>query len=382
MKMTSTERQQQQQAGRPAGRQPGFCQHARRQPGRISKCSRNPDGAFKSKDEERLRDDFALLLTVGRLWRARKSDEHNICQLLPNRSRYVYQSAKIHVTGCYPALRARRVKSLLYLSLITAVSAEFSFPPTHTRSVSPELWCEAEEQIMGNTCMQVSAAVKSGGPATSGAASTSGTASTNKLKSLELQQQREREAGQQQLREIVECADRDGLALDWVALIKKAEELHQRDRHLERKRQRMVSKSRSEDRGHRKRLRKSGGGGAGSDGTGMGECNTIGGRWQQSLERRRRRRAEAVGSFSVNLTLYRNETELPLLHNEFSYDDKLSGIGILDDPAATNVSSNGSQADTAPGLSSVDEETDCSLGLSDGFKIGTNVGEELETIQE
>lgn len=232
---------------------------------------------------------------------------------------------------------------------------------------------------MGNTCMS-SAAAKSGGATTTrgaGADPTSGTAST-KLKSLELQQQREREAGQRQLREIVECADRDGLALDWVALIKKAEELHQRDRHLERKRQRMVSKRRSEDRRHRKRLRDW----AGSDGTGMGECTTFGGRWQQSLERRRRRRAEAVGSFSVNLTLYRNETELPLLHNEFSYDDKLSGIGILDDPAATNISSNGSQADTAPGLSSVDEETDCSLGLSDGFKIGTTVGEELETIQE
>ena len=114
----------------------------------------------------------------------------------------------------------------------------------------------------------------------------------------------------------------------------------------------------------------------------MGECNTIGGRWQHSLERRRRRRAEAVGSFSVNLTIYRNETELPLLHNEFSYDDKLLGMGILDDSAATIFSSNGSQADTAPGLSSVGEETDCSLGMSDGLKISTNVGEELETIQE
>lgn len=242
---------------------------------------------------------------------------------------------------------------------------------------------------MGNTC---TSSAKSGGPiTTAGAAcadppsSTSGTPST-KLKSLELQQQREREAGQQQLREIVAAADRDGLALDWAALIKKAEELHLRDRQLERKRQRMVSKSRSEDRGHRKRLRrkrqrqsKSGGG---RDGTGMGEYNTIGGRLQQSLERRRRRRAEAVGSFSVNLTIYRNETELPLLHNESSYDDKLLGIGILDDPAAANFPSNDSQADTAPGLSSVDEETDCSLGLSDGFHISTNVGEELETIQE
>lgn len=251
---------------------------------------------------------------------------------------------------------------------------------------------------MGNTC---TSAKIIGGPrapacATSatGAAgadppsSTPGAAST-KLESLELQQQREREAGQQQLREIVAAADRDGLALDWAALIKKAEELHQRDRHLERKRQRMVSKSRSEDWGHRKRLRrkrqrqsKSGGSGAGSDGTGTGEYNSIGGRLQQSLERRRRRRAEAIGSFSVNLTLYRNETELPLLHNEFSCDNKLFGIGVLDDPAAANFSSNGSQADTAPGLSSVDEETDCSLALSDGFHISTNVGEELETIQE
>ena len=256
----------------------------------------------------------------------------------------------------------------------------------------------AEKQIMGNTCVTcTSAAAKSGGPTTTSTgvvggadppSSTSGAAST-KLKSLELQQQREREAGQQQLREIVAAADRDGLALDWAALIKKAEELHNRDRHLERKRQRMVSKSRSEDRGHRKRLRrkrqrqsKSGCGGAGLGGTGMGEYNTIGGRLQQSLERRRRRRAEAVGSFSVNLTIYRNETELPLLHNEFSYDDKLLGTAILDDPAATNFSSNGSQADTAPGLSSVDEETDCSLALSDGFHISTNMGEELETIQE
>lgn len=220
----------------------------------------------------------------------------------------------------------------------------------------------------------------------------SGTAKT-KLKSLELQQQREREAGQQQLREIVAAADRDGLALDWAALIQTAEELHRRDRLLERKRQKMMSKSRSEDRGYWKRLRrkrrrqrqcKSGGSSAASDGTGTGTGNgtgdyTIGDRLHQTLERRRRRRAEAIGSFSVNLTIYRNETELPLLHNEYSYNDKMLGVNN-DDPAAE--SNDGSQADTAPGLSSVDEETDCSQALSDGFHISTNMGEELETIQE
>ena len=251
---------------------------------------------------------------------------------------------------------------------------------------------------MGNTCTSA----KSGGldaatsPPTAGDGAepsssmpgTSSGAASNKLRSLELQQQREREAGQQQLREIVAAADRDGLALDWAALIQTAEELHHRDRLLERRRQKMMSKSRSEDRGYWKRLRrkrrrqqqsKSGCSSAASDDTGTGTSDyTIGDRLHQTLERRRRRRAEAMGSFSVNLTIYRNETELPLLHDNYSYNDKL--LGVNGDPAAE--SNDGSQADTAPGLSSVDEETDCSLALSDGFHISTNIGEELETIQE
>jgi hypothetical protein len=241
---------------------------------------------------------------------------------------------------------------------------------------------------MGNTCTSTAGAGAGagiGGGAGTDYPSSLTPGATTKLTAIERQQQREREAGQQQLREMVAAADREGMALDWSLLIKKAAELHHRDQVFERKRQRMLSKSRSEDRGYRKRLRrmrrsKNGcsstvSGGTGDYGNGPG---SVSARFQQTIERRRRRRLEACGSFSVNLTIYRNETELPLLHNDFL----CSGS-----QAATSTAE--SLEDTAPGLSSsMDEETGCagsldsSAGLSDGFHISTNIGEELETIQE
>lgn len=235
---------------------------------------------------------------------------------------------------------------------------------------------------MGNTCTSTvgagAGAVAGTGAGTDYPSSLTPGAAT-KLTAIERQQQREREAGQQQLREMVAAADREGMALDWSLLIKKAAELHHRDQVFERKRQRMLSKSRSEDRGYRKRLRRrmrrSVSGGTGDYGNGPG---SVSARFQQTIERRRRRRLEACGSFSVNLTIYRNETEIPLLHNDFL----CSGS-----QAATSTAE--SLEDTAPGLSSsMDEETGCagsldsSAGLSDGFHISTNIGEELETIQE
>jgi len=264
---------------------------------------------------------------------------------------------------------------------------------------------------MGNTCTSARSGPRAAagadpsslnpaGPRCASGGAIAIAATKSSRETIEQQQQREREAGQQQLREIVAVADREGMALDWSALIKKAEELHRRDQELERKRRRMMHKSRSEDRGYRKRLRrkrqwKSNGGSGASDGTGgcsSGGTGGVGGvsaRFQQNMERRRRRRAEACGSFSVNLTVYRNETELPLLHNDPSFEDKL---GLLDvDPAGgsqAGTSTAASLEDTAPGLSSVDEETGCagsldsSLALSDGFHVGTSFGEELETIQE
>ena len=255
-------------------------------------------------------------------------------------------------------------------------------------------------ESMGNTCVSARGGPHAGADPSS---STCGAAAkTTKLGTIEQQQQREREEGQQQLRDIVAAADREGIALDWSALIKKAEELHKRDQELERKRRRMMQKSRSDDRGYRKRLRRkrqwasSSGSSAASDGT--GDCSGGGGtggvggvsaRLQQNMERRRRRRAEACGSFSVNLTVMRpNETELPLLHDNPSFDDKLMDA----DPAGGSqggTSTAASLEDTVPGLCSVDEETsgcagslDSSLEQSDGFHIGTSFGEELETIEE
>lgn len=120
---------------------------------------------------------------------------------------------------------------------------------------------------------------------------------------------------------------------------------------------------------------------------GTGGVGSVSARFQQNIERRRRRREEAIGSFSVNLTIYR-ETEIPLLHDNPSFDDKLMDA----DPAEGSqggTSTAASLEDTVPGLSSVDEETagcagslDSSLALSDGFHIGTSFGEELETISE
>ena len=251
---------------------------------------------------------------------------------------------------------------------------------------------------MGNTCVSARGSPHAGADPSS---STGGAAAkTTKLGTIEQQQEREREEGQQQLRDIVAAADREGIALDWSALIKKAEELHHRDQELERKRRRMMQKSRSEDRGYRKRLRRkrqwtSSSSNAASDGTGAcsgggmgtGGVGSVSARFQQNIERRRRRREEAIGSFSVNLTIYR-ETEIPLLHDNPSFDDKLMDA----DPAGGSqggTSTAASLEDTVPGLSSVDEETagcagslDSSLALSDGFHIGTSFGEELETISE
>ncbi len=252
---------------------------------------------------------------------------------------------------------------------------------------------------MGNTCVSPRGGPHAGADPSS---STGGaTTKTTKLGTIEQQQQREREEGQQQLRDIVAAADREGIALDWSALIKKAEELHRRDQELERKRRRMMQKSRSEDRGYRKRLRRkrqwaSSGSSAASDGTGnwsgtgTGGVGSVSARFQQNMERRRRRRAEAIGSFSVNLSVYRNETAemRPLLHDNPSFDDKLMDA----DPAGGSqggTSTAASLEDTVPGISSVDEETtgcagslDSSLEQSDGFHIGTSFGEELETIEE
>ena len=80
---------------------------------------------------------------------------------------------------------------------------------------------------MGNTCVSVRGGPHAGADPSS---STGGAAAakTTKLGTIEQQQEREREEGQQQLRDIVAAADREGIALDWSALIKKAEELHHR----------------------------------------------------------------------------------------------------------------------------------------------------------
>jgi len=248
---------------------------------------------------------------------------------------------------------------------------------------------------MGNTCISapLHCAAKPSHPSATGFPDGGGVAGTTSKKSgiesIEQRQHREREAGQRQLRDMVAAADASGVALDWSALIKKAEELHRRDQEYEHKRRRMLAMGRGGRWGRGK---------GGGDGSGGG----VSSRLQQNLERRRRRRADACGSFSVNLTTYRNETEEPLLRSDRPSSDKDGGTQATSASEEIGSDLTGSSSgaldnrstitsSTVPGIDeeccsrSFDSGGAGSLGLSENgmHTYGSTIGEEaLETIHE
>ena len=241
---------------------------------------------------------------------------------------------------------------------------------------------------MGNTCASSlhSAAQPTSPSSTSfdvGASAGSSSKNAALLESIEQRQHREREAGQRQLRDMVAAADASGLGLDWSALIKKAEELHRRDQEYERKRTRLLSKAGG--RGRRRGRGKQGGG----DGSGGG----VSSRLQQNLERRRRRRADACGSFSVNLTTYRNETEVPLLRHDRPSSDKDGGSSQttveLEEVGSDRTGSFSGALDnrstvTSSTVPGIDEEC-CSQSFDSGGALsenGIHTHEALATIHE
>eukprot|EP00978_Attheya_sp_CCMP212_P035851 scaffold158464_cov49-Attheya_sp.AAC.1 len=99
--------------------------------------------------------------------------------------------------------------------------------------------------------------------------------SHTKKEDMLLREEREREEGQALLRSMVEANQND---VDWAAVIAKAQELHMREQSLMQKRRRNQS---------------------------------FASRHKNRRDLARRRRKDAVGSFSVNLLTYRQDGTVP-----------------------------------------------------------------------
>jgi len=105
-----------------------------------------------------------------------------------------------------------------------------------------------------------------------------------------LREEREREEGQALLRSMVEANN----TVDWAAVIAKAQELHVREQSLMQKRRRKES---------------------------------FASRHKNRRDLARRRRKDAVGSFSVNLLTYRQDGTVP---DHASIDDDGPSVGTSD----------------------------------------------------